>query len=69
MGELITFQQMGFGVAIAVLIDATISRSILVPAAMTLLGKWNWYLPGWLRWLPELQVESASTPTSPAALQ
>jgi uncharacterized membrane protein YdfJ with MMPL/SSD domain len=69
MGELIMFQQMGFGVAIALLIDATIIRSILVPAAMTLLGKWNWYLPGWLRWLPELQVEAASTATTPAALR
>jgi putative drug exporter of the RND superfamily len=66
MGELIMFQQMGFGVAIALLIDATIIRSILVPAAMTLLGKWNWYLPSWLRWLPELQVEQASTHSDPA---
>jgi len=38
-------------------IDATIVRSILVPASMTLLGKWNWYLPSWLRWLPDLRVE------------
>jgi uncharacterized membrane protein YdfJ with MMPL/SSD domain len=60
MGDLIMFQQMGFGVAVALLIDATVIRSILVPAVMTLLGKWNWYLPRWLRWLPELQVETAS---------
>jgi RND superfamily putative drug exporter len=48
---------MGFGIAIALLIDATIVRSVLVPAAMTILGKWNWYLPGWLGWLPHMEVE------------
>ena len=51
------FQQMGFGIAIALLIDATIVRSVLVPAAMTLLGEWNWYLPSWLDWLPHMEVE------------
>ena len=44
-GELIMFQQMGFGVAVALLIDATIIRSVLLPSAMKLLGDWNWYLP------------------------
>ena len=57
MGDLIMFQQMGFGVAVALLIDATVIRSVLVPAAMTLLGKWNWYLPRWLDWLPEVHIE------------
>jgi putative drug exporter of the RND superfamily len=57
-GELVMFQQMGFGVAIALLIDATIIRSVLLPATMHLLGGWNWYLPHWLDWLPRLQVES-----------
>jgi putative drug exporter of the RND superfamily len=56
-GDLIMFQQMGFGVAVALLIDATIIRSVLLPAAMRLLGDWNWYLPRWLEWLPRLQVE------------
>ncbi len=56
-GELIMFQQMGFGVAVALLIDATIIRSVVLPAAMRLLGRWNWYLPSWLEWLPRLQVE------------
>jgi uncharacterized membrane protein YdfJ with MMPL/SSD domain len=56
-GELIMFQQMGFGVAAALLIDATIIRSVVLPAAMRLLGAWNWYLPPWLEWLPRLQVE------------
>src|SRR5215208_6178223 len=44
-GELVMFQQMGFGLAIAVLLDATIVRSVLVPASMALLGDRNWYLP------------------------
>jgi RND superfamily putative drug exporter len=67
MGDLIMFQQMGFGVAIALLIDATIIRSVLVPAAMTLLGRWNWYLPQWLRWLPEVHLEGGQAPAAHAA--
>jgi putative drug exporter of the RND superfamily len=59
MGDLIMFQQMGFGVAVALLLDATIIRSIVVPATMTLLGRWNWYLPSWLEWLPDVHVEGA----------
>ncbi len=59
-GELIMFQQMGFGIGAALLIDATIIRSVLLPAAMRLLGRWNWYLPRWLGWLPRLQIEAAS---------
>jgi len=57
MGRLVMFQQMGFGLGVAVLIDATIVRSILVPSAMALLGDRNWYLPSWLNWLPDLRVE------------
>jgi RND superfamily putative drug exporter len=56
-GDLVMFQEMGFGAGVAVLIDATIVRSILVPASMRLLGDWNWYLPRWLSWLPEVRVE------------
>jgi RND superfamily putative drug exporter len=56
-GDLVMFQQMGFGVGIALLLDATIIRMVVVPAAMTVLGGWNWYLPWWLSWLPELHVE------------
>ncbi len=52
-GELTESQQVGFGVGIALLIDATIVRCVLVPASMKLLGRWNWYLPRWLGWLPE----------------
>jgi RND superfamily putative drug exporter len=50
---------MGFGIAVALLIDATIIRSILLPSVMGLLGRWNWYLPHWLDWLPKLNVEAA----------
>ena len=57
-GELVMFQQMGFGIAVALLIDATVVRSVLVPAAMELLGKRNWYLPKWLEWLPHYEVEA-----------
>jgi putative drug exporter of the RND superfamily len=58
-GRLVVLQQMGFGLAVAVLIDATIVRSVLVPAAMRLLGARNWYLPTWLQWLPDLRVDAA----------
>ena len=56
-GELVEFQQMGFGVAVSLLIDATIIRSILLPGAMALLGERNWYLPRWLEWLPQIGTE------------
>ena len=55
-GDLVMFQQMGFGLAVAVLLDATIIRTVLVPAAMRLLGRRNWYLPRALRWLPDLRL-------------
>jgi uncharacterized membrane protein YdfJ with MMPL/SSD domain len=48
-------KQMGVGLAVAVLIDATIIRGVLLPATMKLLGDWNWYLPRGLRWLPRVQ--------------
>jgi uncharacterized membrane protein YdfJ with MMPL/SSD domain len=46
------FKEMGIGLAAAVLIDATVVRGVLLPASMKVLGKWNWYLPRWLEWLP-----------------
>jgi RND superfamily putative drug exporter len=64
-GDLIMFQQMGFGVAVALLIDATIIRSVVLPSAMKLLGDWNWYFPRWLEWLPRLQVEGRDEPERP----
>jgi|1186.fasta_scaffold00905_3 RND superfamily putative drug exporter len=56
-GDLVMFQQMGFGLGVAILIDATIVRVFLMPAVMELLGDRNWYLPRWLQWLPHLNVE------------
>ncbi len=56
-GRLVPLQQMGFGLAVAVFMDATIVRSVLVPSSMRLLGDRNWYLPRWLDWLPKLNVE------------
>ena len=56
-GRIAALQQMGFGLAVAVFLDATIVRSILVPSAMKLLGDRNWYLPRWLQWLPKIDVE------------
>jgi putative drug exporter of the RND superfamily len=67
MGDLVMFQQMGFGIAAALLIDATVIRSVLLPAAMRLLGRWNWYLPGWLEWLPRLEIEGPRTPAGAPA--
>ena len=66
LGDLVPLQQMGFGLAVAVLVDATIVRAVLVPASMRLLGKWNWYLPTFLGWLPDLRVE-APAPVEQAA--
>ena len=63
--SMIMMQQMGFGLAIAVLIDATIVRAVLVPATMKLLGEWNWYLPSWLEWLPSLAPEGEREPALP----
>jgi RND superfamily putative drug exporter len=57
LGDLVPMQQLGFGLAVAVLVDATIVRCVLVPASMKLLGKWNWYLPNVLRGLPDLHLE------------
>ncbi len=54
-------KQMGVGLAVAVLLDATIVRAVLLPATMKLLGRWNWYLPQSLRWLPQLERRPAIT--------
>jgi RND superfamily putative drug exporter len=56
----IDFKMVGVGLAAAILIDATIVRAVLVPATMKLLGDWNWYLPKWLRWLPDMRLEPAA---------
>jgi len=62
--SLVFVQQLGFGLGVAILLDATVVRSILVPSAMALLGDRNWYLPRWLAWLPDLRVEGAPAPAA-----
>jgi uncharacterized membrane protein YdfJ with MMPL/SSD domain len=54
---MVDFKMMGVGLAVAILLDATIVRAVLLPATMTLLGDWNWYLPRWLEWLPRVTAE------------
>ncbi len=67
-GELVIFQQVGFGLAVAIILDATIIRMVLVPASMELLGDWNWYFPKWLAWVPEIHIEGAEAQVpAPAA--
>lgn len=57
--RILGLQQFGLGLAVAVFIDATVIRVILLPASMKLLGKWNWYLPAWLDWLPRVTPADA----------
>jgi putative drug exporter of the RND superfamily len=59
-------KQMGVGLAVAVLLDATLIRGVLLPATMKLLGDWNWYLPRWLEWLPRFNVEPELREERPA---
>jgi uncharacterized membrane protein YdfJ with MMPL/SSD domain len=59
---LLFLKEMGIGLAVAVLIDATIVRAVLLPASMKLLGDWNWYLPKRLEWLPKVPHEHEATP-------
>jgi uncharacterized membrane protein YdfJ with MMPL/SSD domain len=62
----VEFKQMGVGLAVAILIDATIVRAVLLPAAMTLLGERNWYLPRWLEWLPRIGGDAGAESLPPA---
>ncbi|MGZ4316437.1 MAG: MMPL family transporter [Gaiellaceae bacterium] len=64
-GKLVMFQQMGFGVAVALLLDATIIRSVVLPSMLSLLDARSWYLPRWLGWLPHVEAERP-TPTDAA---
>ena len=58
-------KQMGVGLAVAVLLDATIIRGVLLPATMKLLGERNWYLPAWLGWLPRVRLERGAIAPKP----
>jgi uncharacterized membrane protein YdfJ with MMPL/SSD domain len=61
------FKEMGVGLAVAVLIDATIIRGVLLPASMKVLGDWNWYLPSWLEWIPHVHEPTFAPPPGPPA--
>ena len=65
--KFVFIQQLGLGLAVAVFIDATLIRSLLLPASMTLLGDWNWWLPRWLGWLPKVTIEGGSAEPEPDA--
>ena len=59
---IVDMKEFGIGLSAAILIDATIVRAVLLPATMKLLGRWNWYLPTWLDWLPRLEHERSPEP-------
>ena len=59
-GDQVEFQQMGFGVAVSLLIDATLIRLVLLPAVLAMLGERAWYLPTWMDWLPHMEIEGHS---------
>ncbi len=61
--SMVSLKEMGVGLAVAVLLDATLVRAVLLPAVMTMLGRSNWYLPTWLEWLP--RISSAGAPPLP----
>jgi len=58
--SMVSLKEMGVGLAVAVLLDATLVRAVLLPATMTVLGRRNWYLPRWLNWLPEISRSAPS---------
>jgi len=64
LGEGRDLKLLGFGLAFAIFLDATVVRLVLVPSLMELLGNFNWYIPSWLKWLPDLRVEAAPAGSS-----
>ncbi len=65
--SIIQTQILGVGLAAAVLIDATVVRGVLLPAALALLGERAWYLPHWLSWLPGRHAPAASLSSARSA--
>ncbi|HKF89876.1 MAG TPA: MMPL family transporter [Acidimicrobiia bacterium] len=61
--SMLEFKMMGVGLAVAILIDATLVRAVLLPATMKLLGEWNWYLPKKLDWLPKFDHDALPEPS------
>ncbi|MCH7906898.1 MAG: MMPL family transporter [Chloroflexi bacterium] len=67
LGQIAFFQAMGFGLGAAVLLDATVVRSLLVPSVMRILGRHAWYFPRWLEWMPNIAIEGTPAPTATEA--
>ena len=63
--QIVIVKQLGLGLAVAVFVDATIIRSVLLPSTMRLLGEWNWWLPSFLAWLPQVTIEGEAESTRP----
>jgi RND superfamily putative drug exporter len=66
--NVLEMKQMGVGLGVAVVLDATVVRAVLLPASMKLLGEWNWYLPLWLDWLPRRGLTRAVPRPLPTVL-
>jgi uncharacterized membrane protein YdfJ with MMPL/SSD domain len=64
--NVLEMKQMGIGLAVAILLDATVIRAVLLPATMKLLGDWNWYFPSWLEWIPRVRTERERAPDARA---
>jgi RND superfamily putative drug exporter len=66
-------KEFAVGLSVAILLDATIVRLVIVPATMVLLGEWNWWLPRWLQWLPKVDLPDeragATAPSGPLAAE
>jgi uncharacterized membrane protein YdfJ with MMPL/SSD domain len=62
-------KEFGVGLSIAILLDATIVRLVIVPSTMVLLGEWNWWLPRWLQWLPRIDLPDERADAGSASLQ
>ncbi len=69
LGSLPALQQMGLGLAVAVFVDAFVVRTILVPSTMRLLGDANWYLPGFLKWMPHFDFEAPARELEPVPIE
>ncbi|MCH8818518.1 MAG: MMPL family transporter, partial [Chloroflexi bacterium] len=67
LGQIAFFQAMGFGLGAAVLLDATVVRSLLVPSVMRILGRHAWYFPRWLEWMPNIAIEGTPAQTATEA--
>jgi RND superfamily putative drug exporter len=64
-GQMVVLQELGFGLAIAVLLDAFVVRVVVAPAMIALIGERYWWLPRWLEWLPRIDIEGKAPEVSP----